>query len=60
MFVKSKLWRMDLLYNLDAHLELIINHPTGTQVFNYVISKEQSVDKEYHLGAISNTVILTW
>ena len=45
IFAKSKLWCIDLLSNLAADLELIINHPTGTQVVNYVISRDKVLTK---------------
>ena len=64
IFAKSKLWCIDLLYNLAAHLELIINHPTGTQVVNYVISKDKVLTKNTTLVPSAtldtNVVIQYW
>ena len=46
VFANSNLLRLDLLANLGVELELVVKHSTGSQVLNYVISKDKVLEKK--------------
>ena len=46
VFANGNLLRMDLLANLDVEFELVAQDPTGSQVLDYVISKDKVLKKK--------------
>ena len=46
VFANGNLLRIDLLANLGVELELVVKHSTGSQVLNYVISKDEALKKK--------------